>query len=89
MGDPLARLKERGDCPVRTAMGDHGRSPGITPPGHREAQEVILPIPGAECAPLTNLLTPEHSSPAMHVGAMRWPWSPMATAGSGWGRCSM
>jgi hypothetical protein len=63
MGDPLARLKERGDCPVRTAMGDHGRSPGITPPGHREAQEVTLPIPGAECAPLTNLLTPEHSSP--------------------------
>jgi hypothetical protein len=33
MGDLLARVKERGDCPVRTAMGDHGRSPGITPPG--------------------------------------------------------
>ena len=28
-----------------------------------EAQEVTLPIPSAECAPLTNLLTPEHSSP--------------------------
>jgi hypothetical protein len=33
MGDPLARVKKRGECPVRTAMGDHGRSPGITPPG--------------------------------------------------------
>jgi maltose alpha-D-glucosyltransferase / alpha-amylase len=28
-----------------------------------EAQEVTLAIPGAERAPLTNLLTPEHSSP--------------------------
>jgi len=28
-----------------------------------EAQEVTMAIPGAERTPLTNLLTPEHSSP--------------------------
>jgi maltose alpha-D-glucosyltransferase/alpha-amylase len=52
-----------------------------------ETQKVTLPIPGAECAPLTNLLTPEHSSPdarGRHAVALE-PYGYR----SGWGRCSM
>ena len=33
MEGPIGRLKGCGDCPVRSGMGDHGRSTGITPLG--------------------------------------------------------
>jgi hypothetical protein len=52
-----------------------------------EAQEVTLDMPGAERTELTNLLTPEHSSPDAH-GRHAVALEPYGYRCSAWGHCS-